>query len=875
MNINENQMLASFSDDFVKFRDEFLNLRNADYRHERQTDLEAIQKQQNASIAQHDIEIAAKKQELADLANDATLTDEDKDVLRTRKESELANLEEAKKIDQEHMADQEDKYYNSKDELRDKLKTLVSEFKEKLGYNNVFGAQMSRIDVLKADINSRIVSISYQFETIRQQLYATKNNGDRKPLAVEMQKLIEERKRLVELADKLETFEKTFANFERYLETNDFIEDMDLSNFSNAFETIADAVVVDVDKTLISVDIITNEDGSYSLDMRCGNKVCDPRPIIPVDKFNKSEVDSYLKGFAGVLANKTKMTMDDLISSNVILKANGVNLGRHQFKNVGELSEKVRDGKKDEILAAVGDQQNLGDGNQPTQPGDGNQPTQPGDGNQPTQPGDGNQPTQPGDGNQPTGSDDDDLDYGNSNEQAIQQSNLPELDAHAMKVNSARNARSKFYNKLKGVTLVAAVGLGLTGPALGIGMAGALIAGGLGVAGVAAETYVKLKENIKYGARRHKMKKLAKKMSKEAGVNIEFVMDNAKRKAGFKLEGDDQFLTTDDLRDPNLFPEGMDDAIIDIFDEGVERLNKYRGKGEGAKTLKENRFKNFPRITFDNVSAAFDDFGGVKSWKELNDYQFDYNKIIQAQVEEQQEEENINENDQVGIVDPDELADMEAALEQGQQQNLGDGDQQNLGDGNQPTQPGDGTQQNLGDGNQPQPVVVNPLAPSTQDPNVTQIQFPQDVQDQLKSDLTDWVRSEVQDPTNGIEVADKLEEAINGRRDELSEQSRIDLVNLFHDEVSFTEGQMEKLDFICRHDRTLTDFEVREAIAQLEEVRATQGEVGLGSAVSTFLSSHSNLTKEDLEALHNFDTSKNMGFEQAINSKFNGQAPTL
>ena len=831
MNINENQMLASFSDDFVKFRDEFLNLRNADYRHERQTDLEAIQKQQNASIAQHDIEIAAKKQELADLANDATLTDEDKDVLRTRKESELANLEEAKKIDQEHMADQEDKYYNSKDELRDKLKTLVSEFKEKLGYNNVFGAQMSRIDVLKADINSRIVSISYQFETIRQQLYATKNNGDRKPLAVEMQKLIEERKRLVELADKLETFEKTFANFERYLETNDFIEDMDLSNFSNAFETIADAVVVDVDKTLISVDIITNEDGSYSLDMRCGNKVCDPRPIIPVDKFNKSEVDSYLKGFAGVLANKTKMTMDDLISSNVILKANGVNLGRHQFKNVGELSEKVRDGKKDEILAAVGDQQNLGDGNQPTQPGD---------------------------GNQPTGSDDDDLDYGNSNEQAIQQSNLPELDAHAMKVNSARNARSKFYNKLKGVTLVAAVGLGLTGPALGIGMAGALIAGGLGVAGVAAETYVKLKENIKYGARRHKMKKLAKKMSKEAGVNIEFVMDNAKRKAGFKLEGDDQFLTTDDLRDPNLFPEGMDDAIIDIFDEGVERLNKYRGKGEGAKTLKENRFKNFPRITFDNVSAAFDDFGGVKSWKELNDYQFDYNKIIQAQVEEQQEEENINENDQVGIVDPDELADMEAALEQGQQQNLGDGDQQNLGDGNQP-----------------QPVVVNPLAPSTQDPNVTQIQFPQDVQDQLKSDLTDWVRSEVQDPTNGIEVADKLEEAINGRRDELSEQSRIDLVNLFHDEVSFTEGQMEKLDFICRHDRTLTDFEVREAIAQLEEVRATQGEVGLGSAVSTFLSSHSNLTKEDLEALHNFDTSKNMGFEQAINSKFNGQAPTL
>ncbi len=840
MNINENQMLASFSDDFVKFRDEFLNLRNADYRHERQTDLEAIQKQQNASIAQHDIEIAAKKQELADLANDATLTDEDKDVLRTRKESELANLEEAKKIDQEHMADQEDKYYNSKDELRDKLKTLVSEFKEKLGYNNVFGAQMSRIDVLKADINSRIVSISYQFETIRQQLYATKNNGDRKPLAVEMQKLIEERKRLVELADKLETFEKTFANFERYLETNDFIEDMDLSNFSNAFETIADAVVVDVDKTLISVDIITNEDGSYSLDMRCGNKVCDPRPIIPVDKFNKSEVDSYLKGFAGVLANKTKMTMDDLISSNVILKANGVNLGRHQFKNVGELSEKVRDGKKDEILAAVGDQQNLGDGNQPTQPGDGNQPTQ------------------PGDGNQPTGSDDDDLDYGNSNEQAIQQSNLPELDAHAMKVNSARNARSKFYNKLKGVTLVAAVGLGLTGPALGIGMAGALIAGGLGVAGVAAETYVKLKENIKYGARRHKMKKLAKKMSKEAGVNIEFVMDNAKRKAGFKLEGDDQFLTTDDLRDPNLFPEGMDDAIIDIFDEGVERLNKYRGKGEGAKTLKENRFKNFPRITFDNVSAAFDDFGGVKSWKELNDYQFDYNKIIQAQVEEQQEEENINENDQVGIVDPDELADMEAALEQGQQQNLGDGDQQNLGDGNQP-----------------QPVVVNPLAPSTQDPNVTQIQFPQDVQDQLKSDLTDWVRSEVQDPTNGIEVADKLEEAINGRRDELSEQSRIDLVNLFHDEVSFTEGQMEKLDFICRHDRTLTDFEVREAIAQLEEVRATQGEVGLGSAVSTFLSSHSNLTKEDLEALHNFDTSKNMGFEQAINSKFNGQAPTL
>lgn len=428
-------------------------------------------------------------------------------------------------------------------------------------------------------------------------------------------------------------------------------------------------------------------------------------------------------------------------------------------------------------------------------------------------------------------------------------------------------------------------------------MAGALVAGGIGVAGVAREAYVKLKENIKYGARKHKMKKLAKEMSKEAGVNIEFVMDTETRKAGFKLEGDEQFLTTDDLRDPNLFPEGMDDAIVDIFDNGVESLNKYRGKGEGAKTLKENRFKNFPRITFDNVSAAFNDFGGVKSWRELNDYQFDYNKIIQARQEEQEEENLANENDQIGVVNPDELDDMVNALDQHQSQNPGEPQpvpgQPQQGNGNQPTGPENGQQppvQQPNNGNQPTgldngqqqnpapqptPVVVGPLGPSNEDPTVTQIQFPQDVQDQLKSELMDWVRSEVQDPTNGIEVADKLEEAINGRKDELSEQSKIDLVNLFHDEVKFTEGQMEKFDFICRHDRTLTDFEVKEAIAQLEQVRATQGETGLGMAVSSFLREHSDLTKEDLEALNQFDTSKNMGFEEAINSKFNGQGPTM
>ncbi|MDE5630126.1 MAG: hypothetical protein K2I70_00850 [Bacilli bacterium] len=478
---------------------------------------------------------------------------------------------------------------------------------------------------------------------------------------------------------------------------------------------------------------------------------------------------------------------------------------------------------------------------------------------------------------------------------------LPELDSHAMEVNSTRNARSKFFNKVNKTALLSAFGLGFAGPAIGIGMAGAIVASAIGVGSVGIETYYKIKENIKYGARVRQFKNLAKIMSEETGISIEFDMDLEKRKAGFKLEGSDRFLTSDDLRDPSIFPEGMDDVILDIFEnggklnrigklsgmfakriKGVAPLNKYRGKGASARKFKEERFADFPLITFDNVSAAFNDFGGVKSRKELNDYQFDYNEIVQARKEEQAEESTLGENDDISYTDPNELenslGDLNSEQILGQQDNgnsMPQGDEQQQNTQEQTPEAPVPTPEQQENGNEQQEVeVVNPLSPSVQDPNVTQIQFPQDAQDQLKSELTDWIRSEVQDPTNGIAVADKLEEAIVGRKDELSEQSKIDLVNLFHDEVKFTEGQMERFDFICRHDRTLTDFEIKEAIAKLEQVRATQGETQLGMAVSAFLNEHSNLTKEDLETLHKFDTSKNLGFEEAINSKFNGQGPT-
>ncbi|MDE6292738.1 MAG: hypothetical protein K2L98_03565 [Bacilli bacterium] len=444
-----------------------------------------------------------------------------------------------------------------------------------------------------------------------------------------------------------------------------------------------------------------------------------------------------------------------------------------------------------------------------------------------------------------------------------------------MKVNSVRNARSKFFNSFRAVTGTAAIGLGIAGLTLGTGMIGPLVAGGLFAAGTAYEGYVKIKENIKYGALKHKLKKIAKKMSKEANLNIKFEMDPETRRAGFKLEGSDEFLTTSDLHQSEDFADGMDDIVVDIFENSFKRANKYRGKGESASNLKEVRYRDFPQITFDNVTAAFEEFGGVKTRKELNDYQFDYNKIIQARIEEQENFVESNDNISSVDIDLDELEAMEAYAQNGQNPPVSGPAPTGPDNGQQPAPVGGPNPAGPDNGqNPPAPVVVQPLAPSSQDPNVVQVQFPQADQDQLKAELANWIRSEVQDPTNGIAVADKLEEAIVGRKDELSEQSKVDLVNLFHAEVKFTEGQMERFNFICRNDRTLTDFEVKEAIAQLEQVRATQGETQLGMAVSAFINEHSNITKEDLEALHRFDTSKNMGFEEAINSKFYGQGPT-
>ena len=929
--MNNKQMLEQFSNEFVKFRESFHNAMNNVMDFEMTNGLYETQERSSKRLDELDKLIDEKNEEVKKAINlpSDQMSTEELEALKTRNAELVRGYQQEKDVIANDRKDLEEQYEEKINEFRVLFKKSIEEMKKALGFHVVKGKDVSMIDVLKGNLESRITTISYQLATLHAELNVVKGTEDRKHITEQMQNLVAQRKKLEELYANLDKFMDLFNNLEDYyVNAEEYVNAFDLERYSKTFEEIADAVVTDVDNTLISVNIITNEDGTYSLDMRCGNKICEPRPLITADKFTKNMINQYLEGFASALALKTDLKYDDLVASKVILKTDGVDLGRHEFKTVGEMAEKVKEGKRDEVLAAAGKtgdgpenktgdgpENKTGDGPE-NKTGDGPE-NKTGDGPE-NKTGDGPE-NKTGDGPEnktdPSKEDPsqtgpiakppvDDYSEGYGEPQSVQGTSLPELDAHAMKVNGMRNARAKFYNGLKTTALIAATGLGFAGPALGIGMAGALVAAGIGIAGTGREAYVKLKENIKYRSRVRQMKNLAKLMSNEAGVDIVFDMDLEKRQAGFKLQGDDQFLTTADLRDPNLFPEGMDDAILDVFEnggklsrigkkiKGVNALNKYRGLGDGAKSLKETRYKNFPVITFDNVSAAFNDFGGVKSQKELNNYQFDYNTILQARREEQEEQNRVDENDNVESVDPLDLEGIENELEQGeqqinQQQNLDPTQQQTQQQNPEQTQqqtqqqqnPAPVTGQQTGTDNaqqqqNPVPVVVQPLGPSNQDPNVTGTMFPPDVQEQLKSELVDWVRGEVQDSTNGIEVADKLEAAIKGRKDELSEQSKIDLVNLFHDEVKFTEGQMEKFDFICRNDRTLTDFEVQEAIAKFEQVRATQGEAQLGMAVSTFLSEHSDLTKEDLEALHRFDMSKDLGFEEAINSKFNGQGPT-
>ncbi|MDE6292536.1 MAG: hypothetical protein K2L98_02515, partial [Bacilli bacterium] len=199
--MNNKQMLEQFSDNFVKFRNSFHDILNENYVSEINNPADDLYDKSVESIAQHEQELEAKKQELANLSSNVNLSSEEEEYQKTRLEAEIKDLEDRKKIDQEYAEESSEKYYGDREEMRNKLKTCIETMRKAIGAQDVFGTTMSRIDVLKAEIESQIKSLSYQMQTLLLEEKDAKGMDEKKDLRVQRAKLAAESGRLTALLD--------------------------------------------------------------------------------------------------------------------------------------------------------------------------------------------------------------------------------------------------------------------------------------------------------------------------------------------------------------------------------------------------------------------------------------------------------------------------------------------------------------------------------------------------------------------------------------------------------------------------------------------------------------------------------------------------
>lgn len=192
---------------------------------------------------------------------------------------------------------------------------------------------------------------------------------------------------------------------------------------------------------------------------------------------------------------------------------------------------------------------------------------------------------------------------------------MPRFSEYALKVTRFRESENKFRNKVRVITALTGLGLGLMSSPLAL----------------AAATTFSLNEFyriisgesdlLKLHAIKHKLRKVAYRVNKMYGTKLAFKCDYNNRTAGFVLCDESgkipvtNYLTSENIQD-YLSPE-VCDFFMDTLDWELHKMNSYRGKGEDAKTMREIKYKNVPKIGIDNISRAFDDVGGVLSDKEL------------------------------------------------------------------------------------------------------------------------------------------------------------------------------------------------------------------------------------------------------------------
>lgn len=185
----------------------------------------------------------------------------------------------------------------------------------------------------------------------------------------------------------------------------------------------------------------------------------------------------------------------------------------------------------------------------------------------------------------------------------------------AMKVNKVRTSRARLNKKIRFYSAAAFFGLGAVGSSY------AIIAAGVLAAGFAGATLSGERNVIKSQAKKHKFKKIAKRVKRELGINIRPEFNYETRQAGFVLcdmSGQipiTSFLTSENAYD-YLTPEQVE-GLQFIIDDEFAYANSYRGKGNDYRTLREFEYKDSPKISFDNLTCAFDDVGGVLSNNEL------------------------------------------------------------------------------------------------------------------------------------------------------------------------------------------------------------------------------------------------------------------
>ncbi len=185
----------------------------------------------------------------------------------------------------------------------------------------------------------------------------------------------------------------------------------------------------------------------------------------------------------------------------------------------------------------------------------------------------------------------------------------------AMKVVRMRECRGRTMRMVRNLSALSFFGLMALGNPLS-SVAGGVLITSSGIDMVNAERNIVKSESIK-----RRLKKVARKVSKECHINIQLKCNYTTRQAGYVLYDANgvvpitPFLTTETMKD-YLTPDQCA-TLISTFENEFARMNSRRGLGEQASSSKEIELSEMPKITIDNITHAFDEVGGVLSKKEL------------------------------------------------------------------------------------------------------------------------------------------------------------------------------------------------------------------------------------------------------------------